>query len=281
MPHDATAPRPAPQPAAGADGPDGGAGADGREAGALLDLAVELVTAGGRLAVARQAGVVERTKAGADSLAGRVVTDVDVEVEHLVDDELARRRPDDAFLGEEFADRPGSSGLTWLLDPVDGTLNYARSLGPWSCVLSAWRGAAPEVVAVWTGGRVWTAARGRGAFLDGQRLRLPADEVEPGGIVQASARLAGAVAAAGWLTRVVDSSAAQVAQVADGRVVGSLRLRGDPRDLHAPALLVAEAGGVVTDLAGGAWDRTSGGLVVARAGAHAGLLRLVRDASTA
>lgn len=62
--------------------------------------------------------------------------------------------------------------------------------------------------------------------------------------------------------------------MADGRAVGSIRARGHRRDLHGPALLVAEAGGVVTDLAGGPWDATSTGLVLGRAGVHADLLAL-------
>lgn len=239
-----------------------------------LAVAVEIVTAAGAMAAARQDGVAERTKPSSHSLAGAVVTDVDLEVERYVDAELARRRPDDGLVGEEYVNRRGRSGLTWCVDPVDGTLNYARRLGPWSVVLSAWSGDEAELVAVWSDGRCWTAARGSGAHLDGARLRLPA-EPEPRGIVQVTARLAAPVAEQGWLARTLESSAAQMCQVADGRANGTIRLRGDRRDAHGPALLVEEAGGLVTDLAGGPWSGASRGLVAARTGVHADLLALV------
>ena len=244
-----------------------------------LELAVELVSAGGQLATDRQSSVVEHSKPGTGSLTGAAVTDVDLAVERAVDEALAARCPDDGLVGEEFVDRPGTSGRTWWVDPVDGTLNYARRLGVWSVVLSAWQGDEPELVAVWSAGSLWTATRGGGAFCDGVRLSLPR-EAEPGGIVSTGAVLAGVVQRAGWLARVVDSSAAQVCQVADGRVVGSIRRYGHRRDLHGPALLVAEAGGTVTDTAGGAWDGESPGLVLGRAEAHADLLRLVGTDAT-
>ena len=239
-----------------------------------LAVAAEIVTAGGELAAARQDGVTERTKGDMHSLAGAVVTDVDLAVERYVDEQLSARCPDDGLVGEEYADRRARSGRTWYVDPVDGTLNYARRLGPWSVVLSAWHGEEAELVAVWSDGRCWTAALGAGAHLDGVALRVPVGP-EPKGLVTANARLVGAVAARGWLGRTVESAAVQMCQVADGRATGSIRLRGHRRDTHGPALLVAEAGGTVTDLDGGAWSASSRGLVAARPGVHAELLALV------
>jgi len=239
-----------------------------------LAFAGDLVSRCGQEAAQRQAGVREQRKP-AEALTGSVVTQVDLDLERAVDAALAERFPEDGLVGEEEVDRPSTSGRTWVVDPVDGTLNFARRLGPWSVVLSAWRGDTCELVAVWTGGVLYTAARGHGARRDGEVLALPATDVEAGGIVRAPAALVAAVAAAGWLPKIVESSAAEVAQVADGRVTGTVRLRGDRRDLHGPALLVAEAGGTVTDLDGGPWDGASSGLVLSTAGAHAALLELV------
>lgn len=239
-----------------------------------LAFAAELVTACAELAAARQRDVVEEKK-HATSLASSVVTEVDVEVERRVEAALAERHPDDSFVGEEFALRKGTTSRTWHVDPVDGTLNYARRLGPWSVVLSAWTDNRCDLVAVWTQGDVYTAARGLGAYCDGVRLDLGGAPTEAAGIVRVPARLAATVADAGWTARVVESSATELCQVADGRSVGTLRLAGHPRDLHGPALLVEEAGGVVTDLTGGPWSADSTGLVAAAPGAHAALLALV------
>jgi myo-inositol-1(or 4)-monophosphatase len=241
-----------------------------------LNLAAALVAECGAYAAQRQAMVPELAKpAPGGTLSSTVVTEVDVEVERRVDAALAAAVPDDGLIGEEYADRPGRSGRTWHVDPVDGTLNYARRLGPWSVVLSAWRDGACELVAVYTQGSVYTARRGGGAFVDDEPLVLAGGEVEPGGIVRVPSRLAAAATTAGWLARSVDSSATELCQIADGRVTGTVRLHGHPRDLHGPALLVAEAGGVVTDLSGGPWSASSTGLVVSAAGAHSQLLDLV------
>ena len=119
-----------------------------------------------------------------------------------------------------------------------------------------------ESVAVWTDGALYTAAAGRGATQDGRRLQL-ADEPEPGGVVRAEARLLPAVQAAGWLPRTVESSAAEIVSIADGRVMGTLRRGGNRRDLHGPALLVSEAGGAVVPLDDAPLSGASRGLVIA------------------
>lgn len=266
-------------PSATSDSRDGG-GDDLTARAEALAFAGDLVTRLGERASARQEGVVEHRKP-ARNLTGSVVTDVDLELEQAVDTALLDRFPHDGLVGEEGTDRaPGdpARGRTWVVDPVDGTLNYARRLGPWSVVLSAWRQDDCELVAVWTGGHLYTAARGAGARRDGDLLRLPAADVEPGGIVRVPAALVPAVERAGWLPKIVESSAAEVVSIADGRVTGTVRTRGDRRDLHGPALLVAEAGGAVTDLAGMAWDGASAGLVLSVAGAHEAMLELAAQA---
>jgi len=240
----------------------GAAGQDDVEE--ALTFAGALVSRLGEVATQRQTGAAEHHKPAA-VLSGSVVTDVDLDLEQAIDDALRQRFPADGVLGEEGVDRPAADpqhGRAWVVGPVDGTLNYARRLGPWSVVLSAWRDQQVESVAVWTGGTLYTAAVGRGASKDGRRLQLDG-AAEPGGIVHTPARLVPAVERAGWLPKVVDSSAAQIVAIADGRVMGTVRRHGNRRDLHAPALLVSEAGGAVGPLDGAPLSRASRGLVVA------------------
>ncbi|MGQ7296841.1 inositol monophosphatase family protein [Quadrisphaera sp. KR29] len=256
------------------------------DAAQALDFVAALVTRLGEEAARRQGSAVEQRKPAA-ALTGSVVTDVDLETERAVDDALRERFPADGLIGEEGADRPPADpehGRTWVVDPIDGTLNYARRLGPWSVVVSAWRGPRerpqPESVAVWTGGHLYTALAGHGAFVrvggpqaEPRRLHLEG-AAEPGGVVRAGAGVVGAVKEAGWLAKVVESSAAEVASIADGRVMGTLRLGGDRRDLHGPALLVAEAGGAVVPLDGEPLSGVSRSLVLAHPGAADDLVAL-------
>ncbi len=102
-----------------------------------------------------------------------VVTAVDHESERLVRSRLAELRPGEPVLGEEGGGAAGS-GVTWVVDPIDGTVNFLYGL-PWFAVSVAAQvdgvsvaGAVVEPVS----GRRWTAARGLGAWLDGRRLAV-------------------------------------------------------------------------------------------------------------
>ncbi len=240
-----------------------------------MAFAGALVSRLGEVATRRQSCAVEQRKPAA-VLSSSVVTDVDLDLEQAIDDALRRRFPADGVIGEEGADRPAADpqrGRTWVVDPIDGTLNYARRLGPWSVVVSAWRNWQVESVAVWTSGMLYTAAAGRGAFRNGQRLQL-GGEAEQGGIVRAEASLLPAIQRAGWLPKIAESSASEIVSIADGRVMGTVRRGGNRRDLHGPALLVSEAGGAVVPLDGAPLSGASRGLLVAHPQAAEQLLAL-------
>ena len=102
-------------------------------AAADVELAGRLVREAGRLARRMRAeGVSTRRKSGfAD-----VVTEADLAAERLVVDTLGLERPDDGVLGEERADRAGSSGRTWVVDPVDGTWNFVNGLDWWCSAIA-------------------------------------------------------------------------------------------------------------------------------------------------
>ncbi|MEO6881918.1 MAG: inositol monophosphatase family protein [Mycobacteriaceae bacterium] len=102
------------------------------------------------------------------------VTVVDTESEQLLRSELARLRPDDAVLGEEGGGDPADTGgLRWVLDPIDGTVNFLYGLPVYAVSVGVQRdgvsvaGAVVDVAAA----RVFAAARGAGATLDGVRIR--------------------------------------------------------------------------------------------------------------
>lgn len=125
----------------------------------------ELLGAGGRL---------RSTTTSTKSTDTDPVTLADTECEQLLRAELDRLRPDDAVLGEEGGgDRTGGAGLRWVLDPIDGTVNFLYGLAPYAVSVGVQRdgvSVAGAVVDVTTD-RVFAAARGHGATLDGQPLR--------------------------------------------------------------------------------------------------------------
>lgn len=106
-----------------------------------------------------------------------LVTQVDREAEQWLVAELARRRPDDAVLGEEGGQHAGSSGVRWLLDPIDGTVNFVLGIPQFAVSVAA------EVEGVVVAGAVCNPASGEtfharlggGAYLGGRRLSGPRD----------------------------------------------------------------------------------------------------------
>ena len=108
-------------------------------------LAGELVRAAGRLAQRmRAAGLDSEQKTSVSDL----VTAADTAAERLVVERLRAERPDDAIVGEEGTDHPGTSGRAWVIDPVDGTYNFVAGLPWWCSALALTDDGAPVLGAV-------------------------------------------------------------------------------------------------------------------------------------
>jgi myo-inositol-1(or 4)-monophosphatase len=198
-----------------------------------------------------------------------VVTQMDLAAERALRTFLARERPDDGVLGEEGGLEPGTSGVTWVLDPIDGTVNYLYGVPAYAVSVAAVAG--PPEPGAWTllagcvhavaDGRTWTAARGAGARLDGRLLqRGPAAPLAEslcgtGFGYDADRRRAQARVLVEVLPRVRDirrigSAAMDLCLVASG-VLDLYFERGlNPWDLAAAQLVAQEAGAVVTGLRG-------------------------------
>lgn len=144
----------------------------------LLAVARLLAAEAGAFIVEGRAGAaVTATKSSAID----IVTQMDIAAERLLRDRIAVLRPDDGILGEEGDDTPGTSGVTWVLDPIDGTVNYLYGLPHFAVSVAAVSGTpashdwAPLAGAVYDGsGTLWSAAVGRGAWRDDRPLHREA-----------------------------------------------------------------------------------------------------------
>ena len=234
---------------------------------ALLDLAV---------ATAREAAVLVargRATAGEDvdvkSSPVDVVTAVDTASEQLIVGRLLAARPGDGVLGEEGADREGTSGVRWVIDPIDGTVNFLYDLPAYAVSIAA--EVAGEVVAGVVlnvaNGELFTATRGGGAHfssparpepvrLTGSRpASLEQTLVATGFGYRVEQRRAQGAVVAALLPRVRDirrfgSAALDLCAAAMGRTDAYYELNLNPWDHAAGALVAAEAGLVVTGLPG-------------------------------
>jgi myo-inositol-1(or 4)-monophosphatase len=215
-------------------------------------------------------------KAAPDDL----VSEADRSTERAIREVLRELRPEDGILGEEDGTSAGSSGVQWLVDPIDGTTNYLYGRPDWAVSVAAVSSADSRtlvgVVAEPALGRTAEAARGEGAWSDGRRLRRreavdleralvevnlgrPEQRVHAGDLLRA------------LIPRVRDvrrggSAAAALVQVADGRADAFWGPGLQAWDGAAGALIAAEAGATVGGLdgaTGGDWP--AGGDVLATA----------------
>lgn len=221
-----------------------------------------LAVAVARETAALAASVRERVTTGRDldtkSSATDVVTEGDTACEDLVRRRLAELRPGDAVVGEEGGAGPGDGRVRWVVDPIDGTVNYTHGLPWYSVSLGAEvdgvvvAGAVVEPVS----GRVWSAARGHGSRCDGRALRVSRLErldlaVVATGLGYAPERRERQAALLARIVRRIGdvrrcgSAALDLCAVAAGWVDAFYEHGLNPWDLAAGSLIAEEAGASV------------------------------------
>jgi myo-inositol-1(or 4)-monophosphatase len=226
---------------------------------ALRDVASAVAREGAELARSMRAGGI--AVADTKSSAVDVVTEADRAVEALVRRRLLEHRPDDAILGEEGDDHPGTSGVRWVVDPIDGTVNYLYGLP--DCAVSIAAEVAEEVVAgvvvTIPTGVEYAAARGHGATRDGVPI-----SVRPSPPLAERLVLTGFGYLAETRAHQAASVAALLPAVRDVRRMGSCSL-----DLCHVADGSADA---YVEEGPARWDWAAGSLVATEAGAVFGRL---------
>ncbi|TFV85886.1 inositol monophosphatase [Blastococcus sp. CT_GayMR20] len=234
---------------------------------ALLTLAVDVAREAAELVARGRASAADHVDVKSSPV--DVVTAVDTATEELVVSRLLAARPDDGVLGEEGASREGTSGVRWIVDPIDGTVNFLYDFPAYAVSIAA------EVDGVVRAGVVlnvatgeeFTAVSGGGAQLLSPRrpdpVRLTGSRpvsleqtlVATGFGYRVEQRRAQGAVVAELVTRVRDirrngSAALDLCSAAAGRVDAYYELNLNPWDHAAGALVAAEAGLVVTGLAG-------------------------------
>lgn len=254
----------------------------------LLAFAVETASAAGQLVAAH-----DRPFPRPPAMKGMrdPVTETDLASERLIVQRLRARFPDHAIVAEEEVRDPASDRPTWYVDPLDGTVNFSQA-HPFFCVsLALYQGDVPLVGVVHAPrlGETFAAARGQGATLNGQPLS-----------VSLKTELMQSVLATGFAygrneladnnvghfsdfilkvrgIRRCGSAALDLAYVAAGRLDGYWEPHLNSFDVAAGALLVTEAGGVVTDMAGGRGWLHGGTIVAAGPAVHGVMLPVLAE----
>jgi myo-inositol-1(or 4)-monophosphatase len=225
----------------------------------LLDLATEAARRAGSLLLERFVGPargVETKTTPTDP-----VSDADRASEELILSLLDQRRPNDGVVGEEGGGRTGSSGVEWVVDPLDGTVNFLYRIPVWAVSIAARdeRGTFLGVVFDPIRDEMFTAELGEGSRLNSEVIHV-SDETDinkaligTGFAYQAEGRAEQAKVLQRVLPRVRDvrragSAASDLATVACGRYDGFYESHLEEWDRAAGVLLVQEAGGRVVDI---------------------------------
>ena len=238
----------------------------------LLALAQRVALEAGALARQRRSEGV--TVAASKSSPVDIVTEADRETEQLIRDALAKARPADGFFGEESGAERGTSGLTWVVDPIDGTVNFLYGIPHYAVSITVvegepdpltWTALAAAVVNP-ASGELFTATAGGGAFLGDARLRVaPAVELSQALVATGFAYDAGERGRQGALVakllpsvrdiRRLGTASLDLCFVASGRLNAYFERTLSPWDHAAGALIAREAGATVKGLGDAAPSR--------------------------
>lgn len=233
----------------------------------LLGLATTIALAAGELARTRRDEGVE--VAASKSAPEDIVTHADRETEVLIRRLIAEARPDDGFYGEESDATSGTSGLTWVVDPIDGTVNFLYGIPSYAVSIAVVAGEAdPQTWSALAGvvfnpasGELFTAAAGEGAYLGDRKLAVTGNValnlalIGTGFSYSAARRKRQAQVVHGLIGEVRDirrigSAALDLCNVAAGRLDLYYERGLNPWDHAAGALIAAEAGARVGGFGG-------------------------------
>ena len=231
----------------------------------LHDVAVKLAREAGELIVTRRAGHIEVANTKSSDV--DVVTAVDKESEEFLYARLRELRPGDGFLGEEGQVEESTTGVTWVVDPIDGTVNFLYNIPHYAVSIAAvtgdpspgsWQVEAGAVFNPATG-ELFHAARGEGAFLGERRLQIGSPP--PMNLALLATGFAYSTAMRKEQVRILSQLIGEVrdirrmgtasldfAAVAAGRVDVYFERTLSPWDHAAGELLVTEAGGIITGI---------------------------------
>ena len=252
------------------------------------------------LRAARRAGrIILRSMDRVDALAVRekgrndLVSEIDHQAEEAIVETIRKAYPDHAVLGEEGGERtPGAAAeYEWLVDPLDGTINFLHGIPHFCTSVGVRRGAAllHGAVVDHVRNEEFIASRGGGAYCNGHRMRVARrdridDAIVGGGLPfhvakahqDAYAQLLRELMTRCRALRRQGSAALDLAYVAAGRLDGYVEMGLGPWDVAAGAVIVREAGGFVGDAAGGDRFLDTGNVVAANPKLFKELLRTLR-----
>ncbi len=234
-----------------------------------LQFAVETARSAGKVAM-RYYGSVERLTKTHATTTLEAVTEADRATQRHVLSALRRRFPDDGIIGEESDtgdaitfECPDVDGRNWVIDPIDGTNNFISGIGVWGVCIGLLERGMPVLGVVYdvTRDLVYCAAKGEGAWMGNQKVRAVDTPLSDSSVLMLTSNLIDKngrcpdwacrwIGQTNWKIRIFGSAAIESVQVASAVAHGAVTVNGKLWDCVAPAAIVLESGGSISDLSG-------------------------------
>lgn len=234
-----------------------------------LQFAVDLARGAGKIALEHY-GRVERLTKTHVAASSEAVTEADRACQRFIVAGLKKKFPGDGIVGEEndagdniTVDVVNPAGRNWVIDPIDGTNNFIAGLGLFGVCIGLLDKGHPVLGVVYdvTRDHVYCAAKGEGAWLGNRRVHTLQTPLTDASLIMLTSNVLNkAGVCPGWITafmsqtnwkaRILGSAALEAVQVSAGIAHGAITVNGKLWDIAAPAAIVIEAGGIITDLHG-------------------------------
>ncbi|RIK98722.1 MAG: inositol monophosphatase [Proteobacteria bacterium] len=255
---------------------------------ALINVMVKAARRAGR-SLKRDLGEIENLQVSLKGPAN-FVSAADRRAEEILYEELTRARPGYGFIGEEGGSRAGADKTnTWIVDPLDGTTNFLHGIPQFAISIALEREGVLTAAVIYNpaNDELYVAERGKGAFLNDQRLRVAArrrlddsviacglPHIGRGDLELARRELAEMMGRVAGLRR-FGAASLDLAFVAAGRLDGYWERNLSPWDMAAGILLVREAGGTATGLTGNDDALATGHIVCGNEAIHGALVKIL------
>ena len=239
----------------------------------LLKFSLKLAKESARILLKMQ----DRSKVVVNKGKGDFALDADIASENHIMARIRKKYPDHDILTEESKHEHTQSDYLWVIDPLEGTLNYAHKLPVWAVNVGLFYKRKPLIGLIYAPilKELFHAVKGQGAYLNDKRIRVNKETDIMKSFFAVPAAQINEIPISKTIIRGIGCAGIELSYVACGRFGARIKLRAaDPYGYGAGSIIVLEAGGKITGMQGEKWVLTSDGAIASNGILHEKLLKL-------
>lgn len=213
---------------------------------------------------------------------GDYALDADYKSEQHIIERIRQEFPNHDILAEETGHKHKKSDYLWIIDPLEGTLNYAHNMPIWAINIALFYKNQPLIGVIYSPQlkELFYAQKNKGAYLNNKKIKVSTEKQIEKSFFSGPAHHLAQTKIPPPLLRALGCRGLELAYVANGRFEACIKLRGnDPYGYGAGSIIITEAGGKITDIKGKKWDLNSQGAIASNGKIHAQLIQIVNNIS--